>query len=51
MKLIPFTPGSIIELDDPTTGKRRLCFVCDTGTEFIDYVSYGIRGCASLACL
>jgi hypothetical protein len=38
MKLIAFKPGSIIELDDPTTGKRRLCLVCDTGTEFIDYV-------------
>lgn len=38
MQLVEFAPGSIIELDDPLTGLRRLGFVCDTGTEFLDFI-------------
>lgn len=38
MNLVTFSPGSIIELDDPTTGLRRLGLVCDTGSEFVDYI-------------
>lgn len=38
MRLVPFVPGSLIELDDPLSGTRRLVLVCDTGTEFVDYL-------------
>lgn len=34
-----FKPNSIIELDDPLTGKRRLVLVASNGTGFFDYVN------------
>lgn len=40
LRVVPFEPGSLIELDDPMTGVRRLALVADTGTEFVDYVDY-----------
>jgi hypothetical protein len=40
IKLVAYEPGSNIELDDPLTGARRLVRVCDTGTEFVDYVDW-----------
>ena len=38
VRLIPCQPGAYIEIDDPMTGKRRLGLVCDSGTEFVDYI-------------
>lgn len=38
MQAMTFEPGAIIELDDPTTGKRRLVLVADSGTEYVDYL-------------
>ena len=40
MRVVSFPPGAYIELDDPMTGTRRLALVCDTGTEFVDYIDH-----------
>jgi hypothetical protein len=40
MRVVSFPPGAYIELDDPMTGARRLALVCDTGTEFVDYIDH-----------
>lgn len=37
--ILKFRPSSIVELDDPLTGKRRLVLVASNGTDFFDYVN------------
>ena len=47
-KIVPFRPGTIIELDDPVTGTRHLAMVAGSGTEFLDHISETVEDRAPL---
>lgn len=40
IEVVALPVGAFIEIDDPTTGQRRLGLVCGSGTEFIDYIDH-----------